>query len=189
MKFLLLGIGNFPPEYTGTRHNIGFEVCDAIVERLGGTWITERLGQVARVKHKARTFVLLKPNTYVNRSGRAAQYWLAEEKLSKDKMLVLVDDLALDFGALRMRGKGSPGTHNGLKDIDAVTGGGDYPRLRIGIGKDFAPGRQVDFVLGKWSGEEAAALPEVLAKAADAALAFGTTGLSRAMNQYNGPLS
>ena len=186
MKYLLLGIGNFPPEYDGTRHNIGFDVCDLIAERHGGEWSTERLGQVARVKHKARTFVLLKPNTYVNRSGRAAQYWLDEEKLTKDKLLVLVDDLALDFGALRMRGKGSPGTHNGLKDIDAVTGGGNYARLRIGIGNDFAPGRQVDFVLGKWGGEEAAALPEVLAKAADAALAFGTIGLSRAMNQYNG---
>ena len=186
MKFLLLGIGNFPDEYAGTRHNIGFDVLDAIAERLGGTWKTERLGDVARVKHKARTFVLLKPNTYVNRSGRAAQYWLDEEKLAKDKLLVLVDDLALDFGVLRMRPKGSPGTHNGLKDIDAVTGGGNYARLRIGIGNDFPTGRQVDFVLGKWDSEEAAALPEVLAKAADAALAFGTIGLNRAMNQFNG---
>lgn len=186
MKYLLLGLGNPTDEYAGTRHNIGFDVCDVIAERLGGTWVTERLGQVARVKHKGRTFVLLKPNTYMNRSGRAAQYWLAEEKLDKDRMLVLVDDLALDFGVLRMRGKGSPGTHNGLKDIDLVTGGGNYARLRIGIGKDFPPGRQIDFVLGRWNGDEAAALPEVLAKAADAALAFGTIGLSRAMNEYNG---
>ena len=186
MKFLLLGIGNPPDEYGGTRHNIGFDALDVLAERLGGTWRSERLGDVARVRHRGRTFVLLKPSTYVNRSGRAAQYWLDHERLAKDKLLVLVDDLALDFGVLRMRGKGSPGTHNGLKDIDAVTGGGDYARLRIGIGNDFPKGRQVEFVLGKWSPAEASALPEVLAKAADAALAFGTLGLSRAMNAYNG---
>lgn len=186
MKYLLLGLGNPTDEYAGTRHNIGFDVCDLIAERLGGTWATERLGDVSRVRHKGRTYVLLKPNTYMNRSGRAAHYWLTEEKLDKERLLVLVDDLALDFGVLRMRAKGSPGTHNGLKDIDAATGGGDYARLRIGIGRDFPAGRQVDFVLGRWGAGETAALPEVLAKAADAALAFGTLGLARAMNAFNG---
>lgn len=186
MKYLLVGLGNIGDEYAHTRHNIGFDVVDEIVRRLDGTWKSERFGQVARVKHKSRTFVLLKPNTYMNRSGQAVRYWLQEEQLAKDALLAIVDDLALDFGVIRLRGKGSPGTHNGLKDIDAVTGGGDYARLRVGIGNDFAPGRQVDFVLGKWSSTESASLPEVLAKAGDAALAFGAVGLAHAMNQFNG---
>lgn len=186
MKYLIVGLGNIGAEYAHTRHNIGFDTVDVIAERLGGTWKTERLGEVARVKHKARSFVLLKPSTYMNRSGKAAHFWLQEERLTKAAMLVVVDDLALDFGVLRMRGKGSPGTHNGLKDIDATTGGGDYARLRIGIGSDFPVGRQIDFVLGKWDAREAQALPEVLAKAADACLAFGTIGLAHAMNEFNG---
>ncbi len=186
MKFLLIGLGNIGAEYAHTRHNIGFDVLDDLASRYEGSWKSEKLGQVARIKHKSRVFVLLKPNTYMNRSGQAARYWLQEEQISKEAMLVIVDDLALDMGALRLRGKGSPGTHNGLKDIDAVTGGGDYARLRIGIGKDFPVGRQIDFVLGKWTPEEAKMLPEILTKAGDAALAFGAIGLANAMNQFNG---
>ena len=186
MKYLLVGLGNIGDEYARTRHNVGFEVVDAIAERLGGSWKADKLGQVARVKHRGRTYVLLKPGTYMNRSGQAVRYWLQEEQLGKPELLVVVDDLALPFGTLRMRGKGSPGTHNGLRDIDALNGGGDYARLRVGIGDDFPQGRQVDFVLGRWSAAEAAALPEVLAKAADAALAFGAIGLQHAMTQYNG---
>ncbi len=186
LKYLLAGLGNIGAEYAHTRHNIGFDILDALVARLDGAWTTEKLGQVARVKHKGRTFVCLKPGTYMNRSGKAVHYWLEQEKLTKDSLLVIVDDLALDFGALRLRGKGSPGTHNGLKDIDAVTGGGDYARLRVGIGNDFPTGRQVDFVLGHWTDAEAKGLPEVLAKAADASLAFGAVGLNHAMNQFNG---
>ena len=186
MKYLLVGLGNIGDEYARTRHNVGFDVVDAIAKRLDGSWKSAKFGQVTHVKHKSRTFVLLKPNTYMNRSGQAVRYWLQEEQLGKEAMLAIVDDLALDFGVIRLRGKGSPGTHNGLKDIDAVTGGGDYARLRVGIGNDFAPGRQVDFVLGKWSKAEEERLDEVLAKAADAALAFGTVGIAHAMNQFNG---
>ncbi len=186
MKYLLAGLGNIGAEYAHTRHNIGFDTVDALVVRLSGEWKSERLGQVARVKHKGRIFVCLKPGTYMNRSGKAVHYWLEQEKLTKESLLVIVDDLALDFGVLRLRGKGSPGTHNGLKDIDAVNGGGDYARLRVGIGSDYPAGRQIDFVLGEWTAAEAAGLPEVLAKAADAALAFGTVGLGHAMNEFNG---
>ena len=186
MKYLLVGLGNIGAEYHGTRHNVGFEVVDRIAADAEAAWKTETLGDVARVKHRGRTFVLLKPSTYMNRSGKATRYWLEKEKLSKDRLLVIVDDLALDFGVLRLRGKGSPGTHNGLKDIDQVTGGGNYARLRVGIGSDFPRGRQVDFVLGDWSTDERAGLPEVLAKAAEASLAWGTRGLQEAMNRYNG---
>lgn len=186
MKYLIAGLGNIGAEYAGTRHNVGFDVCDVLCERHGGSWETATLGAVARVKTRGRTLVLLKPSTYVNRSGKAVRYWLEKESLGKERLLAVVDDLALGFGALRMRGQGSPGSHNGLKDIDAVTGGGDYARLRVGIGDDFPRGRQVDFVLGKWGAEEAAGLPEVLAKAADACEAFATLGLARAMNAHNG---
>ena len=186
MKYLIAGLGNPGAEYDGTRHNVGFDVCDALAKRHGGEWSTATLGAVARVKTRGRTLVLLKPSTYMNLSGKAVRYWLERERLGKDRLLAVVDDLALGFGVLRMRGKGSPGTHNGLKDIDAATGGGDYPRLRVGIGNDFPRGRQVDFVLGRWGDDEAVRLPEVLASAADACEAFATLGLSRAMNAHNG---
>ena len=186
MKYLLIGLGNHGAEYANTRHNIGFDVVDRIADQLSAPWASGRLAQVAHAKHKSRTFVLIKPDTYMNRSGQAARYWLQQEQLGKESMLVILDDLALDFGKLRLRGKGSPGSHNGLRDIDDMTDGGDYPRLRVGIGADFAPGQQVDYVLGRWTPDEQERLPEVLAKAADAALAFGTIGLDHAMNQFNG---
>ena len=185
MKYLLVGLGNIGTEYVHTRHNVGFDVVDELAKKYDGVWKTETLGDVARIKHKGRTFVLLKPSTYMNRSGKATNYWLEKEKLSKEQLLVIVDDLALDFGTIRMRGKGSPGGHNGLKDIDQVTGGNNYARLRIGIGSEFSKGRQVDYVLGKWTSEESSALPEVLAKAADACLSWGTIGLSLTMNSFN----
>ena len=186
MKYLIVGLGNIGAEYHGTRHNVGFDVVDHLAAKHEATWKTETLGDVARFRAKGRTFVLLKPSTYMNRSGKATRYWLEKEKLDKDRLLVIVDDLAIDFGMLRMRAKGSPGSHNGLKDIDQVCGGGNYARLRIGIGADFAKGRQVDFVLGKWSDDELGRLPEVLAKAAEATVAFGTIGLARTMNQFTG---
>ncbi len=186
MKYLIVGLGNIGPEYMYTRHNVGFEVLDHLAAKHEVAWKTETLGDVARIKHRSRTYVLLKPSTFMNRSGKATRYWLEKEKLEKDRLLVIVDDLAIKFGALRLRGKGSPGTHNGLKDIDQMTGGGNYARLRIGIGADFPKGRQVDFVLGRWSEEESKNLPPVLAKAAEATLAFGTIGLNQTMNKYNG---
>lgn len=185
MKYLIVGLGNIGADYVETRHNIGFEVVERLASEAGEDWEIATLGSIARVKHKGRTLVLLKPSTYMNRSGKAVRYWLQQEKIDKERLLVVVDDLNLDFGAQRLRGKGSPGGHNGLKDIDAMTGGGNYARLRIGIGDAFSKGRQVDYVLGKWSHAEMEALPEILNYAAETVKAFTTIGLSRTMSNYN----
>lgn len=172
-------------DYDNTRHNIGFEVVDKLARSFDVEFKNDQLGDIATFKHKGRTFVLLKPSTYMNRSGKAVRYWLQKEKIDKENLLVVVDDLNLPFGKQRLRGKGSPGGHNGLKDIDQVLGGGDYARLRIGIGDDFHKGQQVDYVLGKWSREEEEKLAEILDFAAETVKAFGTIGLQFTMNQYN----
>lgn len=185
MKYLIVGLGNIGAKYADTRHNIGFEVVDHLAREAGVEWTTDTLGDVAQVKHRGRTYVLLKPSTYMNRSGKAVRYWLQKEKLEKNRLLVILDDLNLDFGRLRLRGKGSDGGHNGLKDIDQVTGGNNYARLRVGIGSDFSRGKQVDFVLGEWSDEERRGLPELVGRAAEAALSFGAVGLAHTMNQFN----
>lgn len=185
MKYLIAGLGNIGAEYEHTRHNVGFLALDELAAASGGTFASEHLGAVCRVRHKGRIFVLLKPSTYMNRSGKAVQYWLQKEKIPKENLLVVLDDMNLPFGKQRVRGKGSDGGHNGLKDIDQITGGNDYARLRIGIGNDFPKGRQVDFVLGEWSSEERAALPDVLKNSAEIIKSFGTVGLSLTMNQYN----
>ena len=186
MKYLIVGLGNIGAKYENTRHNIGFEVVDTLAGAFDAEWKTETLGEVASFRHKGRIFVLLKPSTYMNRSGKAVRYWLQKEKVDKNRLLVIVDDLNLPFGKLRLRGKGSDGGHNGLKDVDQATGGNNYARLRIGIGNEFSQGRQVDYVLSEWSAEEAGRLPEVLEKAAETAKAFGTIGLQHAMSQFNG---
>ncbi len=185
MKYLIVGLGNIGAKYENTRHNIGFEVADTLAREFNAEWKTDTLGDIASFRHKGRTFVLLKPSTYMNRSGKAVRYWMQKEKVDKNRLLAVVDDFNLPFGKLRLRGKGSDGGHNGLKDIDQVTGGNNYARLRVGIGNEFSKGRQVDYVLGEWSAEEADQLPEILEKAAGAAKAFGTIGLQNAMNQFN----
>lgn len=185
MKYLIVGLGNIGAKYENTRHNIGFEVVDALAKEFEAEWKTDTLGDVTSFRHKGRTFVLLKPSTFMNRSGKAVRYWMQKEKVDKNRLLVIVDDFNLPYGKLRLRGKGSDGGHNGLKDIDQVTGGNDYARLRLGIGNEFSQGRQVDYVLGEWSAEEADQLPEIIEKAAGAAKAFGTIGLQNAMNQFN----
>lgn len=185
MKYLIVGLGNIGADYEQTRHNIGFEVVDKIAEALGGTFKGDTLGSVAEVKHKGRIFVLLKPNTYMNLSGKAVRYWLQKTNVSKENLLVVLDDLALPFGKLRLRSKGSDGGHNGLKSIDQLLGGNQYARLRLGIGSEFHKGQQVDYVLGKWSDEERKTLPDVLHTAAEAVKSFGTIGLTFTMNQYN----
>ena len=186
MKYLIVGLGNIGAEYENTRHNIGFAVVETLAKAFEAEWKTDTLGDVASFRHKGRTFVLLKPSTYMNRSGKAVRYWMQKEKVDKNRLLVIVDDLNLPFGKLRLRGKGSDGGHNGLKDIDQITGGNNYARLRIGIGNEFSQGRQVDYVLGEWSSEEESQLSEVLNRAADTAKAFETIGLQNAMNQFNG---
>ena len=185
MKFLIAGLGNMGAEYEDTRHNIGFAVADALAREFDASFKSENLGDIAEFRHKGRTFILLKPSTYMNRSGKSVRYWLQKHNIPKENLLVIVDDIALPFGKLRLRGKGSPGGHNGLKDIDQMLGGGDYARLRIGIGDNFSRGRQVDYVLGEWSAEEREALPELLQRAGEAARSFATIGLQHAMNQFN----
>ena len=186
MKYLIVGLGNIGAKYAGTRHNIGFEVVDLLAQEFGVEFKDDQLGAVAELKHKGRTLVLLKPSTFMNRSGKSVRYWLQAKKIDKANLLVVVDDVHLALGALRLRGKGSDGGHNGLKDIDQLTGGNNYARLRLGIGRDFYPGQQVDYVLGEWTSEELDQLPDILHRATDAVKSFATIGLQHTMNQFNG---
>jgi peptidyl-tRNA hydrolase, PTH1 family len=185
MKYLIVGLGNMGPDYDGTRHNIGFDVVDHLAGQQDVVFKNDTLGDLARFKHKGRTFILLKPSTFMNRSGKAVRYWLQKEKITQDRLLVVVDDLNIDLGSVRLRGKGSPGGHNGLKDIDQMLGGNKYARLRVGIGSDFGRGQQVDFVLGEWEPEEQEALQEVIEHSGKAVLAFGTIGLQHTMSAFN----
>lgn len=185
MKYLIAGLGNMGAEYDHTRHNVGFEVVDALAEEFNVTFKNDQLGDIAEFKHRGRTVVLLKPSTYMNRSGKAVRYWLQKKKIEVKNLLVIMDDLNLDFGAIRLRGKGSDGGHNGLKDINQVLGGNKYARLRFGIGNDFPRGRQVDYVLGEWSDEQKEQLPELIQKAAEMSKSFVAIGLAHTMNQFN----
>lgn len=185
MKYLIVGLGNIGAEYANTRHNIGFRVLDALAEASNATFTAGRYGSTATIKHKGRTLILLKPSTYMNLSGKAVRYWLDAEKIEVQNLLVIVDDIALPFGSLRMRAKGSDGGHNGLKNINELLGRNDYSRIRFGIGGDFARGHQVDYVLGEWSDEESKAMPERLKVFGDAILSFATIGGERTQNFFN----
>ncbi len=185
MKYLIVGLGNIGAEYENTRHNIGFLVVEQLAKAYEMRFKTETLGSVARVKYKSRTFVLLKPSTYMNLSGKAVRYWMQKENIDKENILVILDDLALPFGKQRLRPNGSAGGHNGLKSIESLLGDGDYARLRIGIGSDFAKGQQADYVLGDWTTEEKEQLPEIIAYANEVVKAFGVIGLQLTMTQYN----
>lgn len=185
MKYLIVGLGNIGEEYQNTRHNIGFKILDALAGASNISFSDRRYGAVAEMKHAGRTFILLKPSTYMNLSGRAVHYWMQKEKIPVDKVLILVDDLALPLGKIRLRAKGSDAGHNGLKNINQVLGRQDYARLRFGIGDDFPKGYQIDHVLGKWSPEEEDVLPERIKLCIDIIKAFGTIGVHRAMSQFN----
>ena len=154
MKYLIVGLGNIGSEYDNTRHNIGFEILDKLAADRGATWKSEHLGAMTEFKYKGRTFLLLKPNTYMNLSGKSVRYWMQKHKIKIPNLLVVLDDLNLPFGKMRMRAKGKDGGHNGLKDIDKMLGQNNYARLRFGIGNQYSKGKQVDFVLGEWSIEE-----------------------------------
>lgn len=182
MKYLITGLGNIGYEYEGTRHNIGFEVVDFLCKQLEGEWRNDHHGELAEVKFKGRTLILLKPNTYMNLSGKAIRYWLQKEKILPENSVTVLDDLNLEFGKQRLRAKGSDGGHNGLKSIQETLGSDAYPRLRIGIGNSFSKGKQVNYVLGKWSEDEKAELPRILEKASEVIKTFVTIGLERAMN-------
>lgn len=185
-KFLVVGLGNIGPKYENTRHNIGFKVVDAFAKVQEASFETEKLGDIARTKVKGKTVILLKPNTYMNLSGKAVRYWMQQENIPLDNLLVITDDLNLEFGTLRVKMKGSDGGHNGLKDIQAQLNTTKYNRFRFGISDQFSKGRQVDYVLGDWTEDEEAALPERLDKACGVITSFASAGIHTTMNTYNG---
>ena len=184
-KFLLTGLGNPGLEYADTRHNIGFMVLDSLASKHNGLFKTERFGLVSIIKIKGKTVFLLKPNTYMNLSGKAIRYWLGEEKINVSELCVITDDVALPFGAIRLKPSGSDGGHNGLKSIQELLQTQQYARLRWGIGNDYPKGKQADYVLGKWSNAEMMQLPERIEKAVDCLESFFASGLQNAMNIFN----
>jgi len=185
MKYLIAGLGNIGPEYELTRHNIGFLTLDQLADKHGADFTTGRLASVADFKHKGKHIYLIKPTTYMNLSGRSVNYWLQDLKIPREHLLVLTDDIALPFGKLRLRTKGSHGGHNGLRNIEETLGTAEYARLRFGVGGDFPKGTQVEYVLGRFAPEEFSELPGHIGRACDAILSFCTAGMQHTMNQYN----
>lgn len=185
MKYLIVGLGNPGVKYQNTRHNVGFRAVDAMAEELDIHFQTEKHAEVGRGKFRGKILVMIKPNTFMNLSGKAVNYWIQQEKISLDNMLVITDDIALPFGKLRMKGQGSDGGHNGLKDIQAVLKTQQYPRLRFGVGNDFHPGKQADYVLGAWNTEEEKALDERLGVCKEFIKSFVTIGLANTMSHWN----
>lgn len=184
-KFLIVGLGNIGPDYVGTRHNAGFMVVDVLAQRAGATWKSCRYGDMTNVKIKNCELMLLKPSTFMNLSGVAVRYWMNQEKLPLENLLVVVDDLALPFGTIRLKQRGSDGGHNGLKNIASELGNSNYARLRIGVGNEFSRGHQIDFVLGVFTPDERKELPAILDKAADCVSAYCLSGPAFAMNHFN----
>ncbi|MCO6461432.1 MAG: aminoacyl-tRNA hydrolase [Saprospiraceae bacterium] len=184
MKYLVAGLGNMGADYDGTRHNVGFEVLDLMAKGAEVTFKHETLGDIAVIRHKGRAFHLLKPSTYMNLSGKAVRYWMNKLSIPQDRILVITDDLNIPFGSVRVRPGGSDGGHNGLKHINEILGNQNYARIRVGIGADFAKGRQVDYVLGKWTKDELEKLPQILQHTGKAVFAFGTIGISETMNRF-----
>lgn len=185
MKFLIVGLGNIGAEYRNTRHNIGFKVLDAFAEASNTSFSTQRYGDIAQVRVKNKQLILLKPSTYMNLSGEAVRYWMNKENIPLENILVIVDDLALPFGSIRIKGKGSDGGHNGLKNIADMLCTQNYARIRFGIGNDFPKGAQIEYVLGNFSEEQEKLMPERIAVAIDAIKAYCLSGLTFAMNNYS----
>jgi PTH1 family peptidyl-tRNA hydrolase len=185
-KFLIVGLGNVGPKYEGTRHNIGFDILDKLASEQEVPFESGRLGAHCRFRFKGRTFILLKPSTYMNLSGKAVRYWMTKEKILSENVLVVCDDINLDFGILRIKSKGSDGGHNGLKDIIEQLQTRNFARFRFGVGSEFSKGRQSEYVLSTWSEEQEAALPERIDIACKAIRSFGTAGLNNTMNAFNG---
>ncbi|MBC9934755.1 aminoacyl-tRNA hydrolase [Chitinophaga qingshengii] len=185
MKYLIAGLGNIGEEYRHTRHNIGFDVADAFVAKHNASFHNDRLAEVAECKWKGKTFIVIKPTTYMNLSGRALKYWMDKEKISIENLLVIMDELALPLDVLRLRPGGSDAGHNGLKSIQESLGSSQYPRLRFGIGNDYPKGRQVDFVLGKWKTTEKPVVEQKINVCCDIIESFASIGLARTMNEFN----
>jgi len=184
-KFLIVGLGNIGDEYTATRHNIGFQVLDNLASSAGLSFVSDRLASVAEYKLKGKKFILIKPTTFMNLSGKAVNYWMQAEKISIENILVVTDDLALPLGTIRVKMKGSDGGHNGLKSIIETLNTAEYARLRFGISSNFSKGKQVDYVLGEWTDEEKKILPERVTMAVEAIKSFGIAGIERTMTGFN----
>lgn len=185
-KFLIVGLGNIGSDYDGTRHNVGFKILDFLSEQENFAFESAKLGAVGTFKHKGRSLLCLKPSTYMNLSGKAVKYWMEKEKIPLENLLIITDDINLPFGTLRLKTKGSDGGHNGLRDIQNTLQTTNYNRFRFGVGAEFSKGRQVDYVLGKWSEEEIKALQERLQKSTDLIRSFTFSGVKNTMNQFNG---
>lgn len=185
MKYLIVGLGNMGAEYDNTRHNIGFDVVDFLAKEADMPFKNDKLGDLVEIKHKGRTLVLLKPSTFMNLSGKAIKYWMEKLKIQPDNLVVIVDDIHLDLGKLRLRDKGSDGGHNGLKDIQERLGHNNYVRLRVGVGRDFHPGQQVKYVLGHWSNDQKEAVKMMIDKAAKAVKNYTTIGLKNTADILN----
>ncbi len=185
-KFLIVGLGNIGSEYAETRHNVGFKILDQLANEKKFSFETAKLGDVGTFKIKGRSVLCLKPSTYMNRSGKALKYWMEKEKIPLENLLVVTDDINLDFGTIRLKTKGSDGGHNGLKDIQLFLNTTTYNRFRFGVGADFGKGRQIDHVLGKWNEDEIKSLPERLEKSTQLISSFILAGIKITMNQFNG---
>jgi len=185
-KILIIGLGNIGDKYTNTRHNAGFKIVDALAQKFDALFQTVKLGDIARFNHKGRLFILLKPSTFMNLSGKAVRYWMTQENISIENLLVVGDDISIPFGSIRIKGKGTAAGHNGFQDIQDVLQTTEYVRLRFGVGSDFSKGRQVEYVLGEWTLEESVKLSERTQKAAEACLSFGMVGLEMTMTGFNG---
>lgn len=185
-KFLIVGLGNIGDKYQNTRHNIGFKILDALADKEAITFETQKLGDLSSYKFKGRNFILLKPSTYMNLSGKALKYWMTKENIPVENLLVLTDDLNLPFGTIRIKTKGSDGGHNGLKDIQNTLQTTNYNRLRFGISDSFNKGNQVDYVLGEWTTQELTTMQQRLDVAVEAIKSFGTAGINHTMNNFNG---
>ncbi|GAA0872911.1 aminoacyl-tRNA hydrolase [Gangjinia marincola] len=185
-KFLIVGLGNIGPKYHNTRHNIGFKILDHLAKKEELSFESAKLGDKTTYKFKGRSFTLIKPSTFMNLSGKAVRYWLEKEKIALENLLIITDDLNLEFGTIRIKTKGSDGGHNGLKDIQAQLNTTSYNRFRFGISAQFSKGKQIDYVLGKWSQEEQEILDKRLDDCVEAIKSFGTAGIARTMNTFNG---
>lgn len=185
-KFLIVGLGNIGAEYVNTRHNIGFKVVDHFARKESISFQTAKLGDLAETTIKGRKILLLKPNTYMNLSGKAVKYWMDKENIDKENILVITDDLNLSFGTIRIKSKGTDGGHNGLKNIQLILNSTEYPRFRFGISDEFKKGRQVDYVLGEWNDEEKTKLLERLELSSEIITSFTLAGLANTMNVFNG---
>ncbi|MCK9343817.1 MAG: aminoacyl-tRNA hydrolase [Massilibacteroides sp.] len=185
MKYLIVGLGNIGSEYIGTRHNIGFRIANALAEDLDVSFSQERYAAVSRGRIKNKELVILKPNTFMNLSGKAIRYWLTKEKITIENLLVIVDDIALDFGILRLKPKGSAAGHNGLKNIEEMLGTQQYSRLRFGTGDNYPKGRQIEYVLGQFEEDQRKALPDLTNRSIEIIKSFCLAGIQNTMNQFN----